>query len=376
MKSSTGEKNTDKKVGAKELSGPKYIFSQSNSFDPYFNLALEKYLFDNVHDDEVIFFLWQNEKTVVCGRNQNIYKECNVTEVNQLGGKIARRLSGGGTVFHDMGNLNFTFIAKDPLFDIEKQLSVIVKACEKFGLNAELTGRNDITIDKKKFSGNAFYSFKGSKFHHGTIMVDVNESLLSNTLNVNREKLESNGVDSVKSRVTNLASLNNDITVEKMKTALIDSFKEVYNVSAFVESLSLGGQSVLSGTGKGGWTSASSMLSLLKGVSENQKLFNSDEWIYGPKFKFTNTISKKFDWGFIEMGFEVKGDRIANAKVYSDSLFPRLMLDLERALPGIKYSCDDISSVIDKIEQSYSEGTSAEISSICSDIKNLIKASI
>lgn len=350
----------------------RYIYAQSNSYDPYFNLALEKFLFDNVHSDEVIFYLWQNEKTVVCGRNQNVYKECNLTNLTNLGGHVAKRLSGGGCVFHDLGNVNFTFIAQCDSYDLNKQMDVIKKACDSFGLSTEKSGRNDITINGRKFSGNAFYEANGHKLHHGTIMINVDSLILESVLSVSKEKLVSKGVDSVISRTANLSEFNSSITPDKMKEALRTAFKEVYGTKAFSETLSLGGQSVLKGTGKGGWTSSGSMLSMLKSISENQKFFSSDEWIFGEKFEFSNIISGRFQWGGIEICTAVKGDKISDAKVFSDSLQPDFITDFENGLKNKKYTYEGISEILNSVSANYGD----TVSVICEDIENLIKKEI
>lgn len=350
----------------------RYIYAQSNSYDPYFNLALEKFLFDNVHSDEVIFYLWQNEKTIVCGRNQNVYKECNLTNLKNLGGHAAKRLSGGGCVFHDLGNVNFTFIAQDDSYDLNKQMDVIKKACDSFGLSTEKSGRNDITINGRKFSGNAFYEANGHKLHHGTIMINVDSLILESVLNVSKEKLVSKGVDSVISRTANLSEFNSSITPDKMREALRAAFKEVYNTKTFSETLSLGGQSVLKGTGKGGWTSSGSMLSMLKSISENQKFFSSDGWIFGEKFEFSNVISGRYPWGGIEICTAVKGDKISDAKVFSDSLQPDFITDFENKLKNTKYTYEGISEILDSISANYGD----TVSVICEDIKNLIEKEI
>lgn len=350
----------------------RYIYAQSNSLDPYFNLALEKFLFDNIHDDEIIFYLWQNEKTVVCGRNQNAYKECNISNLSSLGGHVARRLSGGGCVFHDLGNLNFTFIAKKEFYSTERQLKVIAKACERFGLTPEVSGRNDITLSGRKFSGNAFYSSDGKKLHHGTIMINVDALVLSSVLNVSKEKLVSKGVDSVVSRTANLSEFNSSITTDSMREALCEAFKEIYNIKAFSETLTLGGQSVLKGTGKSGWTSSGSMLSMLKAIAENQRFFADEKWIFGEKFEFTNIISDRFKWGGIEICACVKGNKIEDIKIYSDSLEPDFISDLEKRLKGTAYTFENISEILDVLCSKYGTG----VNEICKDIKNLVKREI
>lgn len=137
----------------------------SNSYDPWFNLALEEYLLNSISGDEVVFYLWQNQNTVVIGNNQNSWKECRIDELNSNAGKLARRLSGGGAVFHDLGNLTFTFLASNDNFNINKQLHVILNALKDFGIDAEFSGRNDIEVLGKKFSGNAFYYGDKGNYH-------------------------------------------------------------------------------------------------------------------------------------------------------------------------------------------------------------------
>ncbi|MBR4090095.1 MAG: lipoate--protein ligase [Mogibacterium sp.] len=172
--------------------------------DPYVNLAAEEHLTMTAEDGVMTMFLWQNAHTVVIGKNQNPWRECNVEAIKRDGIYLARRMSGGGAVYHDLGNLNFTFIAKDGLFDIERQTDVILLACRLLGINAVKTGRNDLTVTGRKFSGHAYFSSHGFNYHHGTIMMDVKGDDLSKYLNVSAAKLKSKGVESVRSRVTNL----------------------------------------------------------------------------------------------------------------------------------------------------------------------------
>jgi lipoate-protein ligase A len=193
---------------------------RTENTDPYENLAAEEYLTMNAEEDEVILFLWQNAHTVVIGRNQNPWKECNVERIKQDGVCLARRMSGGGAVYHDMGNLNFTFIAKDGLFDVARQTDVILLACRLMGINASKTGRNDLTVEGRKFSGHAYFSSQGYNYHHGTIMLDVNAEDLSKYLNVPDSKLKSKGVASVRSRVTNLKDHISDARLATASTAV------------------------------------------------------------------------------------------------------------------------------------------------------------
>ena len=195
---------------------------ESTTTDPYENLAVEEYLTFHVKPGECILYLWQNAHTVVIGRNQNCWKECRVSELEADGGHLVRRLSGGGAVYHDLGNLNFTFCMRKEDADVSRQLQVIIEAVGSFGLTAEKTGRNDVAINGQKFSGNAFYEQEQHCYHHGTLMMNVNKEMLSKYLTVSKEKLQSKGVDSVKSRVTNLVDYIPDLTLEALKKALED----------------------------------------------------------------------------------------------------------------------------------------------------------
>lgn len=325
-------------------------YFESNSFDPYYNLGLEKYLFENVHDDEVILYLWQNEKTIVCGRNQNVFKECNLTALEDFGGRIARRLSGGGAVYHDLGNLNFTFIARADNYDLAKQLSVITTAVNACGIEAEVTGRNDITAHGKKFSGNAFQKSNGTHLHHGTIMIDVDTSHLSNVLNVSREKLQSKGVASVRSRVVNLCELAPDITIEKIKGALKAAFFEIYSSKTQVFSSPLPNDEEL---------------------KDFRNLFASHEWLYGEKFDFSNSFSQRFPWGEIEICVSVQGDKITSAKIYSDSLQPDFISHLALAIKSQKYDANTLCSVTEEALTLFPECTE-----LAQDIQTIFKKSI
>ena len=197
----------------------KITYIESGQFHPYKNLAVEEYLLLHCEPQECILYLWQNQNTVVIGRNQNAWKECKVESLEENGGHLARRLSGGGAVYHDLGNLNFTFLVSKENYSIDRQLEVIVKAVQKLGAKAEKSGRNDILIDGKKFSGNAFFDSKGYYYHHGTLLLNVDTASMSRFLNPSKAKLQSKGIDSVRSRVVNLSSLCPDITVDTIQVS-------------------------------------------------------------------------------------------------------------------------------------------------------------
>lgn len=227
----------------------KYICSENTS--PYYNLALERSLFDFVDEDTVILYLWQNSHTIVIGKNQNAYAECKVDEFINAGGTLARRPSGGGAVYHDLGNLNFSIICNESIAKEHTYQRIVKEALRFFGIVSEFNGRNDLTVDDKKFSGNAFYVKDDVLCQHGTILINSDFKELSKYLTPDISKLERNHVKSVESRVVNLSEISDKITVESMKEAMIKATNAVRLGKAPTESK----------------------------VEEYKKIFENDEWI-------------------------------------------------------------------------------------------------
>lgn len=297
------------------ISTIKYIITSET--DPYKNLALEEYLLKQVKEEEVILYLWQNERTVVIGKNQNPWKECKLAELEEDGGNLVRRLSGGGAVFHDLGNLNFTFLTTKDNYNVERQLEVILRAVNKLGIPAERSGRNDITVEGKKFSGNAFYSDGVHCYHHGTILIKVDMSKLSHYLNVSRDKLVSKGVESVRARVTNLTEYLPQLNIDQMRKELVKAYGEVYELAP--EELK------------------EDDLDILK-LEKLENKFSSWEWILGRRMEFNYSLDRRFSWGNIDLEFVVDCGRIINCKAYSDALETEYCDKLTDALTGCSFS--------------------------------------
>ena len=298
------------------------LVCRSESYDPYHNLALEEALLNRVGKGELILYLWQNERTVVIGKNQNPWKECRTALLNEEGGHLARRLSGGGAVFHDLGNLNFTFLMSAEDYDLSRQLTVIEKACQSLGIPAQRSGRNDLLADGRKFSGNAFYSHAGKSYHHGTLMVDVDMEKVQRYLSPSKAKLAAKGVDSVRSRVVNLKEFVPELTIERLSDALIAALAETYFENA------VGAHSVRP-------LDAEEL-----DLRDLTAKYASDAWLYGPKLPFTASVEERFPWGGMEIQLDVNEGVIRAVKVYTDAMDDTLAPRLEAALAGIAYRAE------------------------------------
>ena len=302
------------------------------STDPYLNLAIEEYLFKYTEDD--IFMLWQNEPTVVIGKNQNAYVEINreYTEPNNI--HIARRITGGGAVYHDLGNVNYTFISsrQKKEIDFEYFTKPIITALHTLGVNAELSGRNDITVDGKKISGNAQHSTDTRTLHHGTLLFDSDLSVLSSALNVDIEKMKSKAISSTRSRVTNIRSLlKEDYTTSQFIEALKRQIIVFYNPQLIVAPKN-------------------------QAINELYIRNKSDEWIY-PKNSYVSKYEEikkgRFDFGGIEAHIELQNETVIALRVFGDFFGNKPISEIEVALQNTlkkdikkKLSTIDVSEYI------------------------------
>lgn len=337
----------------------KLLYLTTANTYPYRNLAIEEFLTLNVKEGECILYLWQNRHTVVIGKNQNCWKECKVAELEKDGGHLVRRLSGGGAVYHDMGNLNFTFCVKEKDYDLGRQLDVVLYAVKLLGIDASRTGRNDITVDGRKFSGNAFLHIGDRCYHHGTIMLNVNSGDMSKYLNVDMKKLQSKGVDSVRSRVANLKEFKPDITVAMMREALLNTFSRVYGLPVTkIDEKDLPEKNIALLTGK----------------------FESWDWKYGRKIPFNHEITERFEWGDVQMQLHVESGVIRDINLYSDAMAQNMISVFSRSLKGLKYDAEVMAKAIsdtDIIKDDIASGdNSAEGLRLSSDIIAGMKSDI
>ena len=213
-------------------------YIESKCSDPYRNLALEQFIFDELDKEHSYFFLWQNHNAIIVGKHQNTLKEINTAFVKEKGIAVVRRLSGGGAVFHDMGNLNYTFISaadREKSMDFSVFCRPIQEALRSLGVPAEISGRNDMIVEGKKFSGNAQYIRNGRVMHHGTILYDSDLSMLAKALRPGNDKIESKGIASVQSRVTNIRPLmKNDMSVNDFWVALKNCMFAAFDMQEFI----------------------------------------------------------------------------------------------------------------------------------------------
>ena len=301
---------------------------ESQSFDPHTNLATEKHLMDITPVGCCVLYLWQNQNTVVIGKNQNPWLECRTSLLEEEGGKLARRLSGGGAVFHDLGNLNFTFIMPKEDYDLDKQLSVIQAACAFAGVDVQKSGRNDLLADGRKFSGNAFYQNATHAYHHGTLMIDVDKEKLGRYLSPPKAKLEAKGVASVRSRVVNLKELAPELTIDRMKQYMTKAFGHIYGLPAVAFQLTD--------------TDFAAIDSL-------KNAYGSWEYLFGSPLPFSFACESHFEWGHINLQLDAKNGIITGAKVYSDAMDWTLPGVVEAAFTGCRF---ETAAMVKRLQES------------------------
>ncbi len=306
--------------------------------NPWFNLATEDWLFKNFPEDEHLLFLWRNHPCIVIGRFQNPWMECDLEKMKNNDIFLSRRQSGGGAVYHDLGNTNFTFMSPASHYSDRRNFSIILGALEKLGITGEVSGRNDLLVDGKKFSGSAFKKNKQKAFHHGTLLINADLSGVSSYLTPDKDKLISKGIRSVASRVTNLHDIVPGVTHESITEAIIEEFFETYGERVEVEDLSI------------------DRLSQERSLYETYKTYSSWQWLYGSSPKFTHPISQRFDWGGIAFDLKIESGVIHDLEIASDALSVEFIEYLQKVLPGTTYTQDAVyHAVVDNIASLLSE---------------------
>lgn len=292
----------------------------SDQTNPFLNIAVESHLLSIDEEDTVVMYLWRNRRTVVIGQHQNPYAECNVELLEGEGGHLVRRRTGGGAVFHDDGNLNFSFIAPACLYSQERQFAVLQRAVAHYGLRTEVSGRNDVLCydhegTPRKFSGNAFAKGQRMRLHHGTILIKSNLDDLQRYLRVKPTKLHKHGVASVKSRVVNLAELA-VVTADNIVPHLIEAFEEVYGERA--ERIDF------------------HAVAAHPEVQRIRQEYESDEWRFGRWRSFHAQRTQQFAWGLVEMSLDIDEHRhtIQHIALATDSLNTELAPLAEQLLTG------------------------------------------
>ncbi len=295
---------------------------------PYYNLAVEEYMFEKTQDD--VFILWQNDKTVVIGKNQNVKAELDFDYVKSNEIKIARRITGGGAVYHDLGNVNYSFISstgKDGI-DFAYFCKPIIEALRSLGLEATLSGRNDIEVDGKKVSGNAQCTKNGRTLHHGTLLFDTDLSVLSNALRVDEEKIKSKAIKSTRARVTN-----------------IKAFTSINNVSEFI--------SIISDFVIKKYTPEIIDVPNNDFIKELEVRNSSEEWLF-PKTDYLSSYvlhkKKRYDFGIVELELSISGDIISIAKIYGDFFGTKDIQELCDKLSG--NTLDSIDDIVESVNVS------------------------
>jgi lipoate-protein ligase A len=306
------------------------IYINNKSTHPYFNIALEEYVLKTLEYEGNCIILYINSPSVIIGKHQNTIEEVNQEYIEKNNIFVVRRMSGGGAVYHDLGNLNFTFIIKNmenTLYDFKRYTQPVIDALAGMGVKAEFNSRNDLTIDGRKFSGNAQHIYRNKLLHHGTLLFDSTLDIFQDVLKVSTDKIVSKGIKSVRSRVTNISEyLPEPISIGEFREALLKSFIErEKDIQEYVL------------TDKD-----------IDAVNELVKnKYSTWNWNYGesPAFNFKN--SSRFDGGKVEVLLDVeRGGRIKNCRIYGDFLGSDDVSKVEEALRGVKYERAEVEGVL------------------------------
>lgn len=312
----------------------KYIVNKSNN--PAYNIALEAYAFRELQSEDELFILWINEPAIIIGKHQNAVQEINKEYTDKHGIHVVRRLSGGGAVYHDLNNLNYTIISnksEEGAFDFKTFSQPVIETLADLGVTAIFTGRNDLEIDGKKFCGNAQAYYKGRMMHHGCLMFDVDTTVLGDALKVSKDKIESKGVKSVRARVTNILNeLPEKIMVNEFSDKLLDKMKEHYpDMTEYVLTDD----------------------DLAKIQQSYEEQFSTWDWTYGKAPEYTVERSVRYPAGKITSYIKTENSLIENIKIYGDFFGIGDVSDIEQLLVGTRYEYKDILEKLKTIDTTH-----------------------
>lgn len=306
--------------------------------DPMINLAIEEYILENFGEKDTFLLFYVNKPSIIIGRNQNSVEEINTDYVNDNNIKVVRRLSGGGAVYHDEKNLNFSFITKDDgesFQNFKRFTQPMVDALNKLGVPAEMQGRNDLAVKERKISGNAMFSTRGRMFSHGTLMLDSEIENVVAALNVKKEKIESKGIKSIRSRVANISEfLDEKITMDEFKDIILRYVFDVEDVKDVPR-----------------YELTDADWDNIKKISEDR--YQQWEWNYGKSPKFNVQESHKFDGGLVDVRLDVKNGLIENCKIYGDFFGMGQISELEDNLTGVRHERKAIEDALADTDVSY-----------------------
>lgn len=303
--------------------------------DPRINLAIEEYALKNLDINETYLLFYINEPSIIIGKNQNTIEEINTEYVDSNGIHVVRRLSGGGAVYHDLGNLNFSFITKDDgnsFHNFRKFTEPVVEALKKLGVNAELSGRNDLLAEGRKISGNAQFATKGRMFSHGTLLFNSEMDHIVSALRVKKDKIESKGIKSVRSRVANISEfLTEKIEIEEFRSLLLKYIFEGKEISEYVLT-------------EEDWEKIHQL---------SKERYQNWDWNYGRSPKFNLQHSHRFPVGQIDVRLEVNKGMIENCKIYGDFFGVGDVSEIENKLINVRYERSELEAALKDIEIGY-----------------------
>lgn len=314
---------------------------KSETFHIYENLALEDAFLSEVEPGTIYLFLWRNHPSVIIGKNQNPWRECNLSQMRKDGVPLARRRTGGGAVYHDLGNVNYSFLCREEDYDSSRFIGIVCEALNSVGISVKVSGRNDLVdLEGRKLSGTAFLQTGDRCLLHGTLLLDVDISRMEKYLTVSEQKLQSKGVTSVKSRVVNMKEYYPQLTHEMLEDALVQAVKKYFPCPV-----------------------TEKMVTQRDVLQEKQDFYQSETWIFGRKIPFSMELSHRFPWGEIQIAFQVNTGKIKECVIYTDAMDSAWAERLAKLWKDQMFSGEKLAERADQAEMP---------GQICKDIKSLL----